>query len=440
VWCALDGATLDAGECGVVARGLFAEVGDFDFGAVDEVMAAVGTFVCAAEGAVLPFGTSTFALDGAVVPTVALDGAVLPIGTSTFALDGAVVPTVALDGAVLPFGTSTFALDGAAVPTVALDGAVLPFGTSTFALDGAVVPTVALDGAVLPFGTSTFALDGAVVPTVALDGAVLPFGTSTFALDGAVLPFGTSTLALDGALLPLGTSTALDGATVDGFTDARGDLVEGARVRTLALGAATGFVVGAEIVARDAVSTTLLSRSSELVFTLSWSGPLNDTEDDATLLALQKAMIKRRKRVRDILRLIYEDLLAEVLINNVPSLLSMLLLLVHNSSFHLSIFYPPCWKLKTPMKTWKILIHVSFYAFYFFYKYVFQNWVVLIRWNEGLENEISTKLVRKLKTVTILIDRTFSHIKNWKLKHPQRISNMKWNKEILEKSETATNT
>ena len=230
VWCALDGATLDAGECGVVARGLFAEVGDFDLGAVDEVMAAVGMFVCAAEGAELALGTSTFAFDGAVVPTVALDGAVLPFGTSTFALDG----------------------------------------------------------------------------------ALLLLGTSAFALDGALLPFGTSTLALDGAVLPLGTSTALDGATVDGFTDARGDLVEGARVRTLALGAATGFGVGAERVARDAVSTTLLSRSSELVFTLSSSGPLNDTEDDATLLALQKAMMKRRKRVRDILRLIYEGLLAEV--------------------------------------------------------------------------------------------------------------------------------
>ena len=283
VWCALDGATLDAGECGVVARGLFAEVGDFDLGAVDEVMAAVGMFVCAAEGAELALGTSTFAFDGAVVPTVALDGAVLPFDTSTFALDGAVVPTVALDGAVLPFGTSTFALDG----------------------------------------------------------ALLLLGTSAFALDGALLPFGTSTLALDGAVLPLGTSTALDGATVDGFTDARGDLVEGARVRTLALGAATGFGVGAERVARDAVSTTLLSRNSELVFTLSSSGPLNDTEDDATLLALQKAMMKRRKRVRDILRLIYEGLLAEVLMNNVPSLLSMLLLLVHNSPFHLSISILP---------------------------------------------------------------------------------------------------
>ena len=285
VWCALDGATLDAGECGVVARGLFAEVGDFDFGAVDEVMAAVGMFVFAAEGAELALGTSTFALDGAVVP----------------------------------------------------------FDTSTFALDGAVVPTVALDGVWLPFGTSTFALDG----------AVLPFGTSTFALDGALLPLGTSTLAFDGALLPLGTSTALDGATVDGFTDARGDLVEGARVKTLALGAATGFRVGAERVARDALSTTLLSRSSELVFTLSSSGPLNDTEDDATLLALQKAMMKRRKRVRDILRLIYEDLLAEVLMNNVPSLLSMLLLLVHNSSFHLSISILPMLKTKNTHENMK---------------------------------------------------------------------------------------
>jgi hypothetical protein len=264
------------------------------------------------DGAVLPFGTSTFALDGAVVPTVALDGAVLP----TVALDGALVPfdtsTFALDGALVPFCTSTFALDGAVVPTVALDGAVLP----TVALEGALLPfgtsTFALDGALVPFDTSMFALDGAVVPTVALDGAMLPFGASTFALDGALVPFDTSTFALDGALLALGASTALDGATVDGFTDARGDLVEGARVSTLALGAATGFRVGAERVARDAVSTTLLSRSSELVFTLSSSGPLNDTEDDATLLILQKAMTKRRKRVRDILRLIYEDLVAEV--------------------------------------------------------------------------------------------------------------------------------